>query len=238
MPPAPMRSSSAMQQRDARTAFRSLPLAMSPEGAPFWPRRHLPHPVRAAKPPVRAGAQRAPSRGANGRRAGATPTGTVLARSASASVPPPHTCTCSALQVRCRWVRGTAPLPPSRGTPLGLRLTQLLRARIESGEGDQGVIPPLPRQNLITQIMGAAAGGPSAPGCTRRARGGGCSRVHRVCRAMPWVCGTTANERRSHLTVAPSQCAGGELNPHALRHMALNHACLPVPAPAPASPGT
>ena len=28
-------------------------------------------------------------------------------------------------------------------------------------------------------------------------------------------------------------CAGGELNPHALRHMALNHACLPIPAPAP-----
>jgi hypothetical protein len=27
-------------------------------------------------------------------------------------------------------------------------------------------------------------------------------------------------------------CAGGELNPHALRHMALNHACLPIPAPA------
>jgi len=28
------------------------------------------------------------------------------------------------------------------------------------------------------------------------------------------------------------QCAGWELNPHALRHMALNHACLPIPAPA------
>ncbi len=28
-------------------------------------------------------------------------------------------------------------------------------------------------------------------------------------------------------------CAGWELNPHAFRHMALNHACLPVPAPAP-----
>ena len=28
------------------------------------------------------------------------------------------------------------------------------------------------------------------------------------------------------------QCAGRELNPHALRHMALNHACLPIPAPA------
>ncbi len=27
-------------------------------------------------------------------------------------------------------------------------------------------------------------------------------------------------------------CAGWELNPHALRHMALNHACLPIPAPA------
>ncbi len=27
-------------------------------------------------------------------------------------------------------------------------------------------------------------------------------------------------------------CAGGDLNPHALRHMALNHACLPIPAPA------
>ncbi len=27
-------------------------------------------------------------------------------------------------------------------------------------------------------------------------------------------------------------CAGGELNPHAFRHMALNHACLPIPAPA------
>jgi hypothetical protein len=29
-----------------------------------------------------------------------------------------------------------------------------------------------------------------------------------------------------------SKCAGWELNPHALRHMALNHACLPIPAPA------
>jgi hypothetical protein len=28
------------------------------------------------------------------------------------------------------------------------------------------------------------------------------------------------------------ECAGGDLNPHALRHMALNHACLPIPAPA------
>ena len=28
------------------------------------------------------------------------------------------------------------------------------------------------------------------------------------------------------------KCAGWELNPHALRHMALNHACLPIPAPA------
>jgi len=28
------------------------------------------------------------------------------------------------------------------------------------------------------------------------------------------------------------ECAGWELNPHASRHMALNHACLPVPAPA------
>ena len=28
-------------------------------------------------------------------------------------------------------------------------------------------------------------------------------------------------------------CAGEDLNLHALRHMALNHACLPVPAPAP-----
>ncbi len=27
-------------------------------------------------------------------------------------------------------------------------------------------------------------------------------------------------------------CAGRELNPHAFRHMALNHACLPIPAPA------
>jgi hypothetical protein len=27
-------------------------------------------------------------------------------------------------------------------------------------------------------------------------------------------------------------CAGGDLNPHGLRHMALNHACLPIPAPA------
>jgi hypothetical protein len=27
-------------------------------------------------------------------------------------------------------------------------------------------------------------------------------------------------------------CAEGDLNPHALRHMALNHACLPIPAPA------
>ena len=32
--------------------------------------------------------------------------------------------------------------------------------------------------------------------------------------------------------MAAFQCAGGELNPHALRHMALNHACLPIPAPA------
>jgi hypothetical protein len=28
-------------------------------------------------------------------------------------------------------------------------------------------------------------------------------------------------------------CAGEDLNLHALRHMALNHACLPIPAPAP-----
>jgi hypothetical protein len=28
------------------------------------------------------------------------------------------------------------------------------------------------------------------------------------------------------------ECAGWELNPHASRHMALNHACLPIPAPA------
>jgi len=27
-------------------------------------------------------------------------------------------------------------------------------------------------------------------------------------------------------------CAGEDLNLHVLRHMALNHACLPVPAPA------
>ena len=27
-------------------------------------------------------------------------------------------------------------------------------------------------------------------------------------------------------------CAGRESNPHAFRHVALNHACLPVPAPA------
>ena len=32
--------------------------------------------------------------------------------------------------------------------------------------------------------------------------------------------------------LAFTQCAGGELNPHVLRHMALNHACLPIPAPA------
>ena len=31
-------------------------------------------------------------------------------------------------------------------------------------------------------------------------------------------------------------CAGEDLNLHALRHMALNHACLPVPAPAQACP--
>ena len=30
----------------------------------------------------------------------------------------------------------------------------------------------------------------------------------------------------------PILCAEGDLNPHALRHMALNHACLPIPAPA------
>jgi hypothetical protein len=38
-------------------------------------------------------------------------------------------------------------------------------------------------------------------------------------------------EFKSRLKAALS-CAGGELNPHALRHMALNHACLPIPAPA------
>ena len=27
-------------------------------------------------------------------------------------------------------------------------------------------------------------------------------------------------------------CAGEDLNLHDLRHMALNHACLPIPAPA------
>src|SRR3989304_4643343 len=36
----------------------------------------------------------------------------------------------------------------------------------------------------------------------------------------------------------PLQYAGGGVNPHALRHIALNHACLPVPAPAPADPAT
>ena len=30
----------------------------------------------------------------------------------------------------------------------------------------------------------------------------------------------------------PFKCAGRDLNPHAFRHMALNHACLPIPAPA------
>ena len=28
------------------------------------------------------------------------------------------------------------------------------------------------------------------------------------------------------------ECAGEDLNLHVLRHMALNHACLPIPAPA------
>ena len=31
------------------------------------------------------------------------------------------------------------------------------------------------------------------------------------------------------------KCAGRDLNPHSLRHMTLNHACLPIPAPAPIS---
>src|SRR3990170_7259744 len=79
--------------------------------------------------------------------------------------PEPHTCTCSALQVRCRWERGTAPLPPSRSTPLGLRLSRFHHALRERGEGDEGLRrqgaalpplaslgkPPLPRQTLVTQ---------------------------------------------------------------------------------------
>jgi hypothetical protein len=38
--------------------------------------------------------------------------------------------------------------------------------------------------------------------------------------------------KRKAAVKAAFVCAGGELNPHALRHMALNHACLPIPAPA------
>ena len=38
------------------------------------------------------------------------------------------------------------------------------------------------------------------------------------------------NKHLFHVLV--SQCAGRESNPHALPHVALNHACLPVPAPA------
>src|SRR3972149_3626062 len=42
--------------------------------------------------------------------------------------PEPHTCTCSALQVRCRWERGTAPLPPFAQHPFGAPLVTIPHA--------------------------------------------------------------------------------------------------------------
>ena len=43
---------------------------------------------------------------------------------------------------------------------------------------------------------------------------------------------TFPGNQKEPLSAAQLLCAGWELNPHALRHMALNHACLPIPAPA------
>ena len=40
------------------------------------------------------------------------------------------------------------------------------------------------------------------------------------------------NQKTSIKSMLVFLCAGRESNPHALRHVALNHACLPVPAPA------
>ena len=67
------------------------------------------------------------------------PTGTALARSASASVPRTLTCTCSALQVRCRWVPGSAVMGSSR-----LSLHQALSASRSKMPGD----PPGARLRL------------------------------------------------------------------------------------------
>src|SRR3990172_4416519 len=49
--------------------------------------------------------------------------------------PDPPPCPCSPLQVRCRWVRGTAPLPPS---PLVAILPHMVRKR----RGGTEVSPP------------------------------------------------------------------------------------------------
>jgi hypothetical protein len=89
--------------------------------------------TRGREPPVRAGAPRAQPDGANGRRP-AAPFGcardTLRVRKQGRHLPEPHTCTCGAphtvpvscREVRCRWVRGTAPRPreaprPQRGAP-------------------------------------------------------------------------------------------------------------------------
>ena len=91
-PPTTDARRTSSQRRWARTAARAcelIPYRPARTLLPGWRAPNGPHPVRAASPPE-----------------GHTcPTGT------GTECPEPHTCTCSALQVRCRWVRGTAPNP-------------------------------------------------------------------------------------------------------------------------------